>query len=425
MKKVVAMVLLLALAFGLFGCDKQAEAPVETGNQPYIFEYAVKNPMQYPDYTFDHEPTTDELREMAVKGMRDMLSIEWCTGKFMMYTKTGAVSSKIYTYAPEVTYAGLPYSNGNSSIFNWFEYYNPETGMLEFDGDGYDLNTTLGNTCTGSIMWGWSVVCHTLGGDFTNYQMTQLHGCIPVGDYTYPASINSYLDYGTDLIIDQNGEDKILECYALCLPADGLTSSPQNHGMMIIEPAHVVRNEDGTINAEESYLIIQDQRANVGDAAYTIEVDGENQYFTGRTYAKFTFQKLLDQDYIPCTTAEFAGTEPYEKPDVQFVTTSGAACGNLTELITGTLTCNYPMCIIKAILVDADGNEQEIAKKYLDKVDVRDGTARNFQMGNYSDVLDSRILEGSLESGKTYTLRLDVTASTGQIYRPVAFTVNG
>lgn len=426
MKRTLAIILLAGLVLGLFGCNKQqTETPAQTGNQPYIFEYAVKNPMAYPDYTFDHEPTTDELRQMAVKAMRDMLSIEWCTGKFMMYTKIGAVSEKIYTYAPEVTYAGLPYSNGNSNIFTWFEYYNPQTGMLEFEGTGYDLNEALGNTCTGSIMWGWATVCDSIDGDFTNYQMTQLHGCIPVGDYTYPANVNSYLDYGTDVIIDQNGEETILEAYALCLPADGLTSSPQNHGMMVIEPAHVVRNADGSINTEESYLIIQDQRAGVATAEYTVEVNGENQYYTGRTYAKFTFQKLLDQDYIPCTTAEFAGTEKYVKPDVQFATADGSECTDLSQLLMGNLTCNYPMCIIKTILVDSEGNETQIAMKFLDKVDVKNGKARDYAMGNYSDVLDSQILAEYLEEGKTYTLRLDVTASNGEIYSPVSFTVTG
>ena len=426
MKKVVAMILLLTMAFGLFGCTQQeAEAPTETGNQPYTVEYKVTNPMQYPDYTFDHEPTTDEIRQMAVKGMRDMLSIEWCVPKFMMYRKTGAASNKDYTYAPGVTYAGLPYTNGDSAIFNWFDYYNTETGMLEFEGDGYELNQVLGNTCTGSIMWGWSVVCDSLDGDYTNFQMTQAHGCIPLGDIVYPASVDTFRDYGTDLIIDQNGDDVIFEAYALCLPADGLASSPQDHGMMVIEPAHVVRNDDGTINPDESYLIIQDQRGAVGDAAYTIEENGEKHYYTGRTYAKFTFQKLISQFYIPCTTAEFIGEKPYTRPDVKMITASGEACANLTDMLTGTLTCNYPICIIRTILVDEDGNERQIAYKYLDKQNVRKGTARKFSMGNYSDVLDSKILSENLESGKTYTLRLDVTVSTGEVFTPVTFTVTG
>lgn len=430
MKRIVAMILLLCMVFALPGCGKQQAATpdqtqIEEGNQLYYYDYAVKNPMQYPDYTFDHEPTTDELRQMAVKAMRDMLSIEWCTPYFLMYNKTGAASSKTYTHAPNVTYAGLPYTNGDSAIWNWFEYYNTETGMLEFPGDGYELNDTLGNTCTGSIMWGWATVCDSLDGNYNNFEMTKMHGCIPLGDIQYPDWVDTFEDYSTALVIDENGEDVILEAYALCLPADGLSSYPQDHGMMVIEPAYVVRNADGSINADESYLIIQDQRGGAGDAAYTIEVNGENQYFSGRTYAKFTFQKLLDQDYIPCSTAEFLGLKPYTAREVQVTTMSGGECTSLNDLMTSTMTSNYPICIIKTILVDADGNETQVAMKFLDKKDVRKGTARKYPMSNYSDVLDSKVLNEYLTQGQTYTLRLDVTVSSGEVITPVSFTVTG
>ena len=426
MKKIVAIALLLCMIFALPGCGQKQtgaadQVQVAEGNQLYTVDYRVTNPMPYPDYSFDHEPTTDELRQMAVKGMRDMLSIEWCTPTFFMYNKTGAASGKTYTHAPGVTYAGLPYTNGDSAIWNWYDYYDQETGVLNFPGDGYAINDVLGNTCTGSIMWGWSVVCDSLDGDYTNFQMTKKHGCIPLGDIQYPDWVDTFADYSTALIIDENGEDVILEAFALCLPADGLASYPQDHGMMVIEPAHVVRNEDGSINADESYLIIQDQRGGAGDAAYTHEINGEKQYFSGRTYAKFTFQKLLDQDYIPCTTAEFIGEKPYNPRNVTFKTTSGEECKNFTDMMTGTLESNYPMCILRTMLVDADGNKTQVAVKYLDKKDVRKGTARVYSMGNYSDVLNTKILEDALASGGSYTLQLEVTVSTGEIFTPISF----
>ena len=431
MKKAVAIILLLCMVFALPGCGKeQAAAPEQTqteeSNQLYYYDYKVSNPMPYPDYTFDHEPTTDELRQMAVKAMYDMLTIEWCTPHFLMYNKIGSASGKTYTHAPGVTYAGLPYTNGDSAIWNWYEYYNTETGVLEFPGDGYALNDTLGNTCTGSIMWGWATVCDSLDGNYNNYEMTKLHGCIPLGDIQYPDYIDTFADYSTALIIDQNGEDVILEAYALCLPADGVASYPQDHGMMIIEPATVVRNEDGSINADESYLIIQDQRGGAGDAAYTHEINGEKHYFSGRTYAKFTFQQLLDQDYIPCSTAEFLGLKPYTPREVTVTTIDGTGeVKDFNGFATATLNSNYPMCILRTVLVDEAGNETQVAVKFLDKRDVRKGTARKFPMGNYSDVLDGKVLEQYLESGKTYTMRLEVTVSSGEVITPISFQITG
>lgn len=433
MKKIVALFLMLVMVFSMAACTEETPATTdatedvqETGNQLYYHDYKVSNPMQYPDYTFDHEPTTDELRQMAVKAMRDMLTIEWCTPQFLMYNKVGSASGKTYTHAPGVTYAGLPYTNGDSAIWNWYEYYNTETGVLEFPGDGYALNETLGNTCTGSIMWGWATVCDSLDGNYNNYEMTKLHGCIPLGDIQYPDYIDTFADYSTALIIDENGEDVILEAYALCLPADGVASYPQDHGMMIIEPATVVRNEDGSINADESYLIIQDQRGGAGDAAYTHEINGEKQYFSGRTYAKFTFQQLLDQDYIPCSTAEFLGLKPYTAREITVTTIDGTGeVKDFNGFATATLNSNYPMCILRTVLVDAEGNETQVAVKFLDKRDVRKGTARKFSMGKYSDVLDSKVLEQYLEAGQTYTMRLDVTVSTGEVITPISFQITG
>lgn len=424
MKRIVAFCLLLALAVGLMGCGQEKTATAEQeGNQLYLSDYTVKNPMQIPDYTFDHEPTTDEMRQMAVKAMNDMLSIEWCTPKFMMYRKIGAASGKDYTYAPGVTYAGVPYTNGDSAIWNWFDFYNTETGVLEFEGDGYELNNVLGNTCTGSIMWGWSVVCDSLDGDFTNFQMTVSHGCIPLGDIVYPEYIDTFNQYSTALIIDDNGDDVIFEAYALCLPADGLSSHPQDHGMMVIEPAHVVRDDDGKINPEESYLIIQDQRGGVGAASYTIEENGEKHYYTGRTYAKFTFQELLDQDYIPCTTAEFAGLKPYTKATVELE--SGKEVTDMKSLMMATLKSSYPICIVRAVAVDETGKEIQVGAKYLTKVEVDNGTARECPVSFCGDVINDSVMKNKLEEGKTYTFRLDVTVSTGEIFTPVSFAVTG
>ena len=413
MKKVICAALALVLSASMFGCKKQEEAQAVVTD---AMKYTVPQPVQYPDYTFDHEPTTDELRQMAVKAMRDMLSIQWCTPKFLTYQKTGAVAGKQFSYVPEITFAGLPYTNGDAAFFNWFEYYDTKTGQFNFPGDGAEFNQTLGNTCTGSIMWAWSTVCDSLTGYYDNYHMTYMNKCYPVGDYKTQTGIDSYLQYGTDLICQDNGREVILESYAQCLPADGLSSSPENHGMMVIEPATVVRKADGTIDAEESYLIIQDQRAGTGSVFYTQEdPSGETVHYSGRTYAKYSFEQLYNEWYVPVTTAEFAGLEAYNKAEITYTAMSSEQ-KTPEDMLSGMLNSNYPICILKLILTDKDGEQTLLVRTYLDKSHVRSGEARNYALSEMRAQLTETDYTQYLKKGQTYDLSLVVTVSTGEIF---------
>ena len=117
MKKFICILLCLFLVISLAGC-----------------QYKVPDPMEYPDYTFDEPPTTDELRAMAVQAMHDILSIQWCTETEIRYRKNGPVNKKEFVHSPENTYAGLLYSTASTGIFQFFEYYNTKTGCLEYPG---------------------------------------------------------------------------------------------------------------------------------------------------------------------------------------------------------------------------------------------------------------------------------------------------
>ena len=120
------------------------------------------------------------------------------------------------------------------------------------------------------------------------------------------------------------------------------------------------------------------------------------------------------------------GLKPYTAREVTVTTIDGTGeVKDFNGFATATLNSNYPMCILRTVVVDEAGNETQIAVKFLDKRDVRKGTARKFPMGNYSDVLDSRTLEQYLEAGKTYTMRLDVTVSSGEVITPISFQITG
>lgn len=424
MKKLVALFLIFLIVLGMTACSAAPQdttaAPTQPTQEPTetteYTGYRVPAPMQRPRYPVSENPTTDELRQTAVRAMKDMLSIQWSTDKVIEYNKTGAVSWKDYRFDPDTTYAGLPYADGQTNIFVWYEYYDPNTGRLNFPGNGQMLNSLLGNTCTGSLMWGWSTVCDSLTGSFVNYLMVYKNGCIPVGDYTYDFSISSYHELSTETICKQNGEELMYECYAQMKPADAVTSSPVDHGMMAISEPTVVRDENGKIDPEKSYIFIQDQRAGSGDKFYEIEYGDSILHFSGRTSHKISFKSLYKSWYIPCTTVEFAGKDPYAKQEVKF---TGGTCDSNEKLLSGAIEANYPMCILKIYAEDQSGKKTTIQNTYFKREDVGNGVARYYDFNTVKLMLKSSL--DKVPSGST--VKVEVTASNGEIFTPVSYTI--
>jgi len=382
--------------------------------------YIVEQPMKTrPSYALPANATTEEMRQTAVRAMTDMLSIQWSADTEINYNKTGAVSQKDYHYDADTTYCGLPYADGQTNLYVWLEHYDPQTGRLKMEGDGQWLNANLGNTCAGSLMWAWSTVCDSLTGSFINTNMVYKYGCIPVGDYTFEGltTINSYYDYGTDQICTDNGEQVILESYAKMLPADAVTSSTQEHAMMIYTTPVVVRNADDTIDSEKSYVYIQDQAAGTGATESkfyeVVGEDGKTYLYTGRVNKKFTFKQLFSLNYIPVTTVEFAGSDPYAQAAVSF----SGECTSVEELLSGRVQSNYPMSLLKIRATDSSGKTVTLHTEYFHRADVKSGKARSYSVP--ADALADAL--EALDFGD-YTVTVEVTAPNGEVFTPVTFT---
>lgn len=425
MKRLIAIMLAVSSVFALCACggdpaeslpsvteDTQEQTvrteetaePVYTGKETF----AVPTPMARKEYTFDHTPTTDELRQMAVEAMRDELSVQWCVDRFFCYAKAGAVSGKNYSHVPQNVYAGMPYTNAGGSLIQWFEYYDSETGLLSLEGDPQAMNTLVGNSCAGCVCAGLITVCNSLSGKFNSSDLVPSNGFIPVGSYTFISSISSYSQLGTDQIIAENGEAVMYESYAQILPADALTSTTDVHAIMAIEAAHVVYKASGAIDPDQSYVVIQDQRAGTGDRFYTEEVDGVTLHYSGRVYAEYTFSELLAKGYIPLTTAEFLGIKAYETPEI---TVSKSDFANSEEMFRASVSANYDICVMRLVLVGDDGSEEIVERIPVNKTD---NAKRNIELARFYVRADS--LEDRLTEGVSYSLRVEVVVSNGQVF---------
>ena len=410
MHRLYSLILAMLLAFSAIGCTKQqaASPPPPTG-------YTVPSPMKYPDYTFTEAPTTDMLRSMAIKGMYDLLSIQWHTEEEISYRKTGPVSGKHFVHLPENTYAGTIYTNASTGLFQFMEFYDQTTGCLSYTGTGR-MKEAIGNSCADSLLWGWSTVCNSITGGFFPNTMVYKNGYIPVGNYTYDYTISTYTKLPTYKIIEDNGQDVILAAYTMVQPADALVSSSDNHAMMAIAAPHIEYTPSGQIDLQNSYITIQDQRGGNGTGFYDQIIDGHVYHYSGRTSFNFTFEDLLNKHYIPVTTAEFIGTDAYEKATVSI---DKASCSNISDLLGAQVSSNYPLAVIRVIVTDKNNNESVI-DRVLFSAAGSSGIPRSYSLKKINALTEFNDSQYNKAGNK---LRLEVIVSTGERFTVAEFGV--
>lgn len=411
--KITSYLVLLAL---LCACSSSVDPPRESlppeTTHVDLTGYVVDSPMEYPDYTFSSDPSVQTLRLAVVKATRDLLSIQWSTAKDIGYQKSGPINNKNFQHKADTTFAGTPYSNGSTGIFQFLEYYDSETGRFWYPGTGNELGRYLGNSCADAVIWGYNTVCTSLSGSYYPSTMVQKNGYYPVGNWTYDASIKSFNKLPTYTIMEQTSKDVIIDSYAMVLPGDALVSTSDNHAMMAIEAAHLVHNEDGSLNTAESYVMIQDQRGGVGTGFYEHNENGVRLLYSGRTSAKFTFDELYQKHYLPVAPAELLGLKEYEKA---YVTASKESCNSLEALRNVTINSNYPMAVMNVIVKDSFGNSMVIEKELFSGA--KDSPPKELKLSEL-ECLNSYDKLGYPNGG--CTIDIEIVVSTGERFIPVS-----
>jgi len=370
--------------------------------------FSVRNPMKRPDYVFYHTPTVMEMRQRAIQAMQDFLSIQWKTHKHIAHSKNGAVSHKRFIYEANIIHAGIPYTDAGKGLFQFMEFYNEDTGHLEFYGDGPDFNANIGGTCACGVCWSLATVCHTIGGRFINFWMTPMHGYYPVSGYKSPADVDEFRQYQTSRIIEENGQDRMVEAYMAIQPADAVCSSDKDHTMMCIDYPVVVRDDQGNVDLDKSYVMIADQRGGNGKGFYVDREEDDLLYYCGRTSFKYTFRMLLNEFYIPVTPAEFLGTVPYERAKVEYQ----GQCATKEDLINGKITSNYPMAVIKLILTKGNGHKVMIDRYMINRSDIHPSI-------NLARLYPLKEFEEAINNAEGTQLEVQVTTSNGEVLTPV------
>ncbi len=367
------------------------------------------------------EPLTEgqaALRDKVVEIMRQMGTLEWKVEKDLVHTCTCSYSGCYTTYTTKYTYIGLPYNHycsgleraqaaldENGYVADWF---------YEVDSaGGYDMY--FGADCSAAIQQAWYAVSNSAVFYRTGGMLPALGlGCLPVGDYEWDLFLEgqgSYTTAYTDIITGATGEQRMFEAYGDIRRGDAIMYQVEagGHTRMAAEDAVVVRDQDGNISGEHSYVVMHEQ-----GAGYTDEEKGIKT--TWRIGYKYTFANLLYDGAIPVTCKELlTGVN-----DPEECTLTGSADG-YAGMFSGVVESNYHLSSVHLKVTDAQGN-QVLHKPMYPSVEKGSdygtyhhkarGLVTEFDLAHVAVYLQ----DFAFETGVDYTYTIEANLATGGSY---------
>jgi len=309
------------------------------------------------------DPTIQALREKAERAMYDMCTLVWKPQRDIPHTCNCALLVCNGVYSNTYTQIGLPYNHKGGSLARAKYCLNEDGTVKEWVYKMSEENTFdtfdmyIGNDCSTCVQQAWWSVSNKVEFKRSGQQSpaaAQLYntGILPVGQYKYtceelkldPTSSGKI----TENITKANGPEVMYEAYAQLRMADGVCYNGENgHSRLCAADAVVVRDENGKIEPQYSYVLMHEQGVQrIDDEAMT--------YSMCDTFVKYTFDQLFRGTYVPVTIPEFMGAAI----DVPTCTLEGGLEeNNRFALTTGIAKANYSLDYVTMVITDAEGNE--------------------------------------------------------------------
>lgn len=422
--RILSALLLFTMILTACGGESLPKTTAQTGETETLSETGATtlHPIEgafpdFPDYRLPAGATPDQMRQMAVKAMRDELTVRWTPAEKFHYDRTSDNAPRSFDFYPGKAVTGLPYTDAHSGLIQFLQYYDFETGI--FTTPNKNLDGVVGNVCRGSVQWGIMAVCAGYNACDTAGKMAPGYGFYPVGEYKIPEGLDGVHSYGTLQITRDNGEQVMFRSYAAVLPADTLlgvgTDSPARHVNMAAEAAHVEKDAAGNIDPDKSYLVIQEQMG--GEYSHTDY--GAVTLYQSRLDQHYSFRKLYEQGYIPVTTGEFLGLVPYTVCEASFTPGEGEG---LEAVFGGSVSSNYVLATIRMNVVDQNG--KTVASRFRNFSLGSAPAAREATLEDFSKRRAGKELWETVPAGD-YTLQVQVFPACGGIFtvNETAFTV--
>jgi len=331
------------------------------------------------------------VRSKAVQAMHDMGTIEWKVEKDLVYRDR--------SFSATYTHYGIPYNHKSGSLAQ-AQYCIGEDGWLkdwvysDETVDNWDMY--FGSDCSGAVQQAWWTVSNSTDVGITQYMYPHENaGTIAVGDYKCDFSLSKPLD--SKEYLNANDEQTIYEAYAQMRFGDAYVYHKEGagHTRMAAEDPVVVRDQDGNIRPDYSYVVSHEQGySHVDNDAMTAS--------SWRIGFKYTFASLYADGAVPVTCEELLTGELEPAEAVLNGKEEGYA-----GMISGVVETNYHLDSVTLKLTDSKGNvvlEQPMFVDVHKNADFGSAyyRARNFntsfEMAHFAQLLANT----SLTSGESY-----------------------
>ena len=304
------------------------------------------------DNGYEREPAHVEAkRQQVVDYMYAMATFPWKVREDMVHSCVCSLGVCHGSFLSDYQQYGPPYNHKASSLLR-MQYCVDEEGYLrefvQYAGamDAYDAY--IGSDCSSAVQQALLTVGAEVHFTQTQSEIPSFHrGTYPVGNYE--------IELGLDLegagqitknYIEHNGEEVMMECYAQVRKGDAVVRWFEGYGhtRLCATDAVVVRDENGKISPNYSYIIMHEQ----GLANFD-EINKTNSTWT--INRKYSFGNLYGEYYLPVTIKEFI-TGEFEEIDTKL---EGGVSDSRLGLTTGTITSNYAIDNVRMQITDGNG----------------------------------------------------------------------
>ena len=372
------------------------------------------------------DPVIREKRQKVADYMNACTTIRWKVRHDMVKSSTSCQCSSCHgSFSALYEYYGAPYNHKASSLYR-MQYALDEEGYLkEFveyagAGDGFDMY--IGSDCSTSTCMAYQTV-----GTEVCYTQTQDQvpafgkGTYTVGPYELDPSLNLNNAHKTRQHCAYNGEEVMYESYAQMRMADSVVfwDDGAGHSRLAVADAVVVRDENGKISGQYSYVTMTEQgRSNLDDVNMT--------YTSWTANWDYSFANLYGNYYIPTTIKEFI-TGQFEPIACRL---SGGVDNSRLGLTTGVITSNYAIDSVTMIITDENGEEVYNHRIFTTSSKmVLDGTnhsrnrapCKEYNMASFATALQQQV---AFRQGGTYHATITANLMTGDeiLVQEVTFT---
>jgi len=304
-----------------------------------------------------------ERRDTAVEYMKKIVNPIWRAGCDVLSTQAKDTkpedSASCLSIKAGRLYKGVHYSYAGGTAETFFEFAaaTDEKGIPVVTGlnweplSGGSDTAYIGTDCSGAVQRSWSAA----GADIPS--VSTLNMC-PDNGYLLVGNFNVPNDRVSSELIKANAPEVMYEAYALLQKADAIVCRRAGSGhTRLVIGINTVRNSNGTINPEESYLeTLEQTRGNIRrEKKYFDEELGEDVYLICGS-VNYSFANLYETGYMPVTCKAFTDRSPIPEPKAKDSLTEY----DCASMFKGTITANRLIDAMIMTVTDKAGNTKRM-----------------------------------------------------------------